>query len=395
MDDAIQLISDGDGLAIIGGSAAVEELLLAEGLWSSSRDLGQRLGSVLGVGTAVAVAGSEIAAHSGRWVKLTEESAQLVKRFGLMDSKTPGISHAMVGEPGSIKSWLQIAKGSRAFLNAGMLAGVAGLMQQAAMQQSMAEITAYLARIDEKIDELMRKVDDTVRKDMIGAGAMIARAMTMREEVGWVTDDSWSTVQDIPGKLADVQGYALLQIEAITAKLEDKNKMGGLAQTAREAEREVQGWLTLLAHCFQMQDAFDVLELDRALDASREELEARLRGVKTDRQNRLEIIARTLESLLVRMDAAVSTANAKVLLHRTASRAVVDSGNHVAAGIHEFFGLLGIAAGLQSWHARRWKDAAAEARDKVLEKAGPAAAGIAVGGIAIALKVLHDRDRKG
>ena len=38
MDDEIQLISDGDGLAVIGDPAAVERFLVSEGL--SSKDLG-------------------------------------------------------------------------------------------------------------------------------------------------------------------------------------------------------------------------------------------------------------------------------------------------------------------------------------------------------------------
>ena len=75
MDNEIQLISDGDGLAVIGDPAAVERFLVSEGL--SSKDLGlPRLGAVLSTGAAVAQAGSEIAANSGRWVKLTKESAQ-------------------------------------------------------------------------------------------------------------------------------------------------------------------------------------------------------------------------------------------------------------------------------------------------------------------------------
>ena len=75
MDNEIQLISDGDGLAVIGDPTAVERFLASEGL--PSKDLGlPRLGAVLGAGAAAAQAGSEIAANSGRWVKLTEESAR-------------------------------------------------------------------------------------------------------------------------------------------------------------------------------------------------------------------------------------------------------------------------------------------------------------------------------
>ncbi|MGW2933553.1 hypothetical protein ACWDA7_17190 [Streptomyces sp. NPDC001156] len=46
MDDDIQLITDGDGLAVIGSPTAVERFLVSEGL--PSKDLGlPRLGSTL------------------------------------------------------------------------------------------------------------------------------------------------------------------------------------------------------------------------------------------------------------------------------------------------------------------------------------------------------------
>ena len=81
MDNEIQLISDGDGLAVIGDPTAVERFLVSEGL--PSKDLGlHRLGSVLSAGAAAAQAGSEIAANSGRWVQLTKESAQLSTSTG-------------------------------------------------------------------------------------------------------------------------------------------------------------------------------------------------------------------------------------------------------------------------------------------------------------------------
>ena len=59
MDDEIQLMSDGDGLAVIGDAEAVERFLASEGL--PSKDLGwSRLGVVLSTGAGAAQAGSEI-----------------------------------------------------------------------------------------------------------------------------------------------------------------------------------------------------------------------------------------------------------------------------------------------------------------------------------------------
>ena len=180
MDNEIQLISDGDGLAVIGDPTAVERFLVSEGL--SSKDLGlQRLKSVVGTGAVVAQAGSEIAANSGRWVKLTRESAQLVKKYGLRESSKTGLSTGVVkAHKGQVRGFVQFVKGPRSLLtNPAILAGAAGIMAQVAMQQTMDEITDYLATIDEKLDDVLRAQEDAVWADMIGVGLDIDEAMTI------------------------------------------------------------------------------------------------------------------------------------------------------------------------------------------------------------------------
>src|SRR5205807_1439121 len=108
MDNDIQLISDGDGLAAIGEPSAVEKFLRSAGQWAVSKELDlDRLKPLLGLASDVVHAGSEIATNSGRWIKLTEESARLVNEHGLMETKTPGVSHLMVGIPGKVQNWLQ------------------------------------------------------------------------------------------------------------------------------------------------------------------------------------------------------------------------------------------------------------------------------------------------
>lgn len=370
MDSQIELVSDGDGLAVIGDPGHVERFLQSEGLWQSAKRLDlQRLRSFLGTGAGVVQAASEIAANSGHWLKLTPESAHLLKKYGLMETKTPGVSRAMIGKPGSVRKWLQIEQGPGSLTtNPAVLSGAAGLMAQVAMRQAMSEITEYLAAIDEKLDTVARKVDDTVRKDVIGAETMLSRAMTMRDAAGRVTDDSWSTVQDVPGKIADAQGYALLQLEAVAKELEGKKHVRGLAKSAQEAPREVQYWLAFLARCFHVQDAYDLLELDRAFDAGPEQVDARRRGLKAARQERLEAISQHTGQLLDRMDAAVGTANAKIFWNRTRSPEVVQSGNQVAAGVHDFHMLLGAPSDPRSWQARQLRPAA-EIGSQAIQKA--------------------------
>ena len=368
MDNEIQLISDGDGLAVIGAATDVERFLTSEGL--SSKDLGlQRLKSVVGTGAVVARAGSEIAAESGRWVKLTPESASLVKKYGLRESSKTGLSTGVVkGPKGQTRGFVEFVKGPRSLLtNPAVLAGAAGIMAQVAMQQTMNEITDYLATIDEKVDDVLRAQKDSVLARVIGVGFVIEEAMTIRGKRGMVDEVTWSKVQAVPATIAETQAYALRQLDALAEKMERKTKIGDLATTATRAGSVVREWLAVLARCFQLQDAIAVLELDRVLDASPEELNGHRLGLKAARQARLDHISRSTGLLVARMNTAADTANAKVLLHPTKSPAVVLASNHVAIVVHDFHGRLGIESGRQSSEARRWMHAAVEARGRALE----------------------------
>jgi hypothetical protein len=366
VDDDIQLISDGDGLAVIGSPMAVERFLVSEGL--PSKDLGlPRLGSTLSAAAGAAQTGSEIAASSGRWVKLTPQSAQALKKYPLMKGSGPGVSRAVLTENGKIKGILELARPGSFLTNPALLAGAAGLMAQLAMQQTMDEITDYLAAIDEKVDDVLRAQKDAVLADITGAGFVIEEAMTVREQVGRVSEVTWSKVQATSMTIARTQAYALRQLDALAEKMEHKTKIGDLAKASRDAESAVREWLAVLARCFQLHDAIAVLELDRVLDASPDELDRHRLALRAARQNRMELISRSTERLMARVDAAASTANTKVLLHPTASPAVVQSGNDVAIAVADFHGRLGIERGRQSLDARRWADAAAETRDNMLE----------------------------
>ena len=294
MNNEVELISDGDGLAVIGNPTAVERFMASVGLSSNAGS--PRLGAAFSAGASVAQTGSEIAANSGRWVKLTEESAQAVKKFGLMPTKTPGVSHAMVGQPGDIKQWIQIVKSPGSMVtNPAMLAGAAGIMAQIAMQQQMDEITDYLATIDEKLDDVLRAQTNQVLARLDGVDLAVREAMSVREAVGRVSEVTWSKVQNSAQTIHETQGYALRQLGDLADKIEEKTKIGDLAETAKEAEAEVQKWLVVLARCFELHDAVGVLELDRVLDASPDELDRHRLGLKSARRDRLELISERTE----------------------------------------------------------------------------------------------------
>lgn len=368
MGSEIELVSDGDGLAVIGKPSDVERFFLHSGLDKvPSRDLDlHKAWSALGAAGAAVQVGADIAANSGRWVKLTAESAEAVRKYGLMATKTPGVSHAMIGQPGDIKQWLQIAQAPSMLLSGPFaLTALSTMMQQRAMQQQMDEIVEYLELINEKVDDILRGQKDAVLADMIGVDLIIEDALTIRDEVGRVSEVTWSKVQASSQTIARTQAYALRELDAIAERLQKKADLGEIARATKDAEPKVREWLAVLARTFQLQDGVSLLELDRVLASSPAELESHRLGLVKARQNRLERIGRSTATLLAQMDETVQKANAKVLFNPFDSPAAVKSSNQVAAEVHGLRGRLGIEDGHESADAKRWGQAAGEALERV------------------------------
>ena len=377
MDNEIELISDGDGLAVVGESSGVERFLDTLGM--PSKDLGlTRLSRVLNLGAvglqvASAQAASARVVDSARWVRLTEESALKIREFGLIPTKELGVSHAMIGKAGASKSWIQLDKGpGRLPANPKMLAGAPALMAQLAMQQAMDEITDYLAAIDAKLDDVLRAQKDSVLAQMIGIGLQIDEAMTIRHHVGRVNEVTWSKVQAAAGTIADTQAYALLQLDALAEKLERRSTIADLMKTANDAEAKTREWLAVLARCFQLQEGIAILELDRVLETAPDDLSGHRLGLKAARQDRLDTISRSTERLVARIQAAATKANSRVLFNPIQSPAVVRASTNVTSSVADLHERLGIGTSRHAVETRRWAAAAAEARHRARTKGAEA-----------------------
>lgn len=367
MSDEIELISDGSGVAVLGEPASVELFLTSHGLESRALEL-HRLGGGLGAAAMSLKAGAEISANSGRWLKLTEESARALKHLPPVTNKATGFMHGTLRAPnGQFAKNLQFIPNATSLLNPAMLAGVGSMMAQYALEQSMQEIKEYLAVIDEKVDDILRAQQDAVLADMIGVDLVIDDAMVVRDQVGRVSEITWSKVQGTSMTIARTQAYALRQLDAIAGKLDHKAKIGDLASASKLAASSVQQWLAVLAHTFRLLDAIAVLELDRVLDAAPEELDQHRLGVRAARQNRLDLIFRSTEQLLERMNAAGKTANTKVLLSPGPARAIVASSGQVVTEVLELQRTLDVDDGHESVEAKRWLAAVVEVKDKVVE----------------------------
>ncbi len=364
----IQLISDGEGMMVIGKKTDIDDFLSFHNINDApTRDLDfERLTRLLNTGAKVAKVGSDLSASSGRWVKLTKESAKAMNEHGLMPTKTPGVSYAMIGKPGKTQKWLQLSKGPSAIAAPVLLPALATLMQQQAIQQQMDAIVDYLAVVEEKVDTILRAQNDAVLADMIGVDLVVNEALTVRETVGRVSEVTWSKVQACSQTVARTQAYAVKRLEALTQKLEKISDLGELAKATRKAEPEVQEWLALLAQCFQLQDGIDVLELDRVLDGSPDELDRHRIGLSTARQNRLDRISRSTYLLIHQMTNTIEMANSKVLFNPFDSPAVVRSSNLVTGDILSFHSYLGVESEPGMNEAKRWGQAVVEVGDKIV-----------------------------
>jgi hypothetical protein len=371
MSGQVELVSDGDGVVVAGDRGAVERFLNRAGLRSEAAEISLRkLSSIARAGGGVAQTTSEVVEQSALYLKLTPESAKRLRDAGgLMKTKTKGVSHAMLGEPGkkSLK-WLQVEDGPASLLsNPAVLSGVGGLMTQFAQQAEAHELKALLVRMDEKLDDLRRGQRDGLLAKLDGAAAAIEEAMTIHRH-GGDPNTLWNKVSGESSAILEVQNNALRALEALAEKIEGKTKSRELKVATKNIEFEVALQLSVLARCFELQDEFGVLELDHVLATNPERLEGHRLGVAESRaKRRAAVLART-RTLMDRMDTAGNTVNANVLLHLPAARSVVESLNATGAIVDDFHAPLGIETSREELLQPRWRDAARDPQQ--LKKAG-------------------------
>lgn len=393
MDYEVEIITDGEGFVVNGSKSAVESFLDDQGWLPSARPLALNdLGEKLRLASDVMETLSGIAEQSTMYVKLTPESAKRLREAGgLMKTKIKGISHVMLGKTGdeSLK-WLQAQDGPLSLAtNPAVLAGIGGLMSQAAQQSEAQELRELLVRIDEKLDDVRRAQRDSVLARMRTAASDITEAMTIREQ-GGDPQTLWSKVSRVSGDITNVQEEALAALGALAVKIESKDKAGQVAKVAQAIEQEVATQLAILARCFELYDQFRIVELDHVLATAPKRIDGHRRGLAEARQNRRDEVLGRTHRLMVQLDRAGEVAMANTILHPRAARQVVGALNATGEIVADFHQPLGIDTCRQELVPVAWRDAvkdrqqrstaAREARDVTL-KAGSAVGAVAIGAV--------------
>lgn len=367
MSSGIQLISDGEGVLVVGDESDVHSFLESEGLPARGFDI-TRLAALAEAAPGALTTFRDLQTQTTRWVKVTKQSAEVLEKFGLKDSLVQGLRQVVLGESGDAGKWVELIRSSSNLVgDPAVSSGAAGLMAQAAMEQLVEEIVEYLVVIDKKLDAVLRSQTNQVLARLDAIDLAVKEASIVRETVGRVSDVTWSKVQGSSVTILETQAYALRQLADIAEQIDAAAKVDELAEVATAAEVDVQKWLRVLAICVRLYDSVAVIELDRVMDTAPQELEAHLAGLRASRSQRLELFVGATGHLVSRMVEAADRANSKVLLNPFKSPAIVAASNQVGASVVEFLDVLTIESERQSAEARRWTEAASETWEVVRE----------------------------
>lgn len=305
-DLAINVVEDEQGLLFLGDPTQIKSWLDERGL-ASHEFTAKAAGMVRGAAKVV----ESTSGASGRWVKLTKESAELVKKYGKAGGLQPGVVQKSNGQ---IVKWLKFENPSQLFSPA-MATGIAGMMTQMAMEQAIQDITNYLARIDDKVTDLLRDQKDRVVADLMGAAFEVDEAAAIRSKTGALSDTAWTKLAPCAQTTTVALAYALTKLQGIAEKLVKPGSIEDLSRLAESAKDDVPAWLAVIAHAIKTRDRLSVVELERAFAETPDFLEKHREGIVEARKDRLGKVRGGIESFQAALEQAADRARGEKLLH--------------------------------------------------------------------------------
>jgi hypothetical protein len=395
----VELITDGEHLLVIGDSHQdVESFLRSRGLLERAHAFGSRqLAPALCASAEMAGRLSAAAAESGLWVKLTPESAQSIKDFGLTDSGVPGVAHAMAGARGSIKRWIQFdtTAGAKAS-NPAALAGIAGALSQVAREQEAAKLRELLAGLDSKLDQVLRGQRDDILGDLAGIEREVRGAMLTREMQGSVDILTWSKLASASLQVRQVQSKAVLKLGGIADDLESHKRVGKLNVELQRTKDEVTLWLSVVARCTAAIDDLTVLELTHYAAIAPDRVNNKRLELDAVREADQDELHTGIASLICRMDRTAESANQNKILHARGVPKAIRSIEDTKSVVRSFYDALGVEVDWtnldsKQWLAairepRQWRNAGTEAASTAWEKGKPVLGFIAMSAVAALIK---------
>lgn len=329
----ISVVKDEHGLLFLGDSKEIKAWLDDQGL--VSREFTTK---ALKTGSSVMQAAAQASSESGRWVKLTRDSAELLKKYG----KTGGIQPGVVQKSnGQIVKWLKFESPSQIFSPA-MATGVAGVMTQMALEQAIQEITDYLKSIDEKVGDLLQDQKDQTVAALIGVAFEVDEAAAIRARTGTLGDAAWSKLAPCAQTTSRALGYALTKLKGISDKLSRAESAESIMHVLESAKDDVPAWLVVVSRAVQTRDKLSVIELERAYAELPEVLEEHRLGIVEARRERLGKVKAGVDAFCDVLEQASDKVRQEKLLHPFAVDDALEILNNLMMQTSQFSGGLDI-----------------------------------------------------
>lgn len=387
---SVTIIQDEQGITFLGDAGAIDLWLKDEGF--NSKAFKAKAVQTVSMASKGAQKASDAMVESGRWVKLTKESAELVAKYGT-NGKKGALQAGVVRQPnGRIIKHLKFTQPGQ--LNPAMLTGISGVMVQMALEQAVSEITDYLKDIDAKLDDLLRDQKDQTVSKLAGISHMIDETMLIYQQVGSISETTWSKVSSCPQDIATIQAYAIAKIKGLTEKVEREQDPKQIRPLTQQIRQEIHQWLGMLASAVKMQDQVSCIELARVCQGEPEQLEAHKKGIVLARNKRLEEIEQSLNALGEQLEAKANTVGGQVLLNPYSSPHAIANIESITGDLNAFANTLQLRhIHLQVEGGPTWIQAAGKAVDdtgKALLNAGNQAAHAVQDTGAAVAKGMHD-----
>lgn len=321
-----------DGVIILGSEDELAQLDDRPGLTVGTVDL-SKLASRFS--SAVAL-DAGLQATSGRWLKLTDESAKFLRTHGVTDVHSGVVTLGdMAGGKGSqVAKWLRFQPVA---LNANVLAMLAVYAQQKSIEHSLNEIKEYLEKVDQKLDALLRARDSDLKNRLDSVAMQIEKAERIVKETGHVSGTTWSSIDQCSIELDFLQKQILDRLGSIADSIRTcKQGSSGLSEQLKEAHQGVAYWLGLLAMTIDLRDRHSLLELGHVIDEYPDDLEGHRKGILDDRRKRLDALESTLTGIPSVIVNASSLGDFTQLARHERSSSIVDHANGILDDLEQF-----------------------------------------------------------
>ncbi|MBD2763512.1 hypothetical protein IEE92_13340 [Kocuria sp. cx-116] len=355
---AVGIYQHEDGILLVGTSADVQAL--AERFGASSQNTVKLTPDLL-LATGAAFQGLSVAqAQSGRWMKLTAESAATLREAGITASTNNGLLAGVArGPAGSIVAHLRFEPAALATPAAPMVLAAAATAM--ALRQAAQEMTDYLKEIDAKVDQLLAETKYTEVSRLHGISLALDEATRIHDELGTVPSTTWDKIQGVSPALHIALSLALEHLRGFAEETRTVASSGGFSSVTGKITSELPFWLAALSTAITLQDRLAALELARVTATAPDELNIHRKAIELARADRLDTVwaaAHALARAVHRPDLLTSGEKLRHPRHSTKIDANVNTINAQLAVFAQHARLKNLV--LVDARNRAWKTAAVE-----------------------------------